>query len=150
MKKTQQGFTLIELMIVVAIIGILAAIALPAYQTYTNKAKFSEVILATSAVKTQIDVCGQTRLNTAASFAHATTGCVGPNSNGVVDITTAKGYVTSVVADGDGTSKVTITATSDNITSTDKTYKIVATMDGSGGIAWAEDTTGTCVAAGWC
>lgn len=45
--KKQSGFTLIELMIVVAIVAILAAIALPAYQTYTKKAKFSEVITAT-------------------------------------------------------------------------------------------------------
>jgi type IV pilus assembly protein PilA len=52
--KKQAGFTLIELMIVVAIIGILAAVALPAYQDYTKRAKMSEVILAASACRTTI------------------------------------------------------------------------------------------------
>ncbi len=52
MKKIQQGFTLIELMIVVAIIGILAAVALPAYQDYTRKAKVSEIVLAASSGRT--------------------------------------------------------------------------------------------------
>ena len=53
-KRLQQGFTLIELMIVVAIIGILAAVALPAYQDYTIRSKMSEVILALSACRTSI------------------------------------------------------------------------------------------------
>ena len=57
--KRQSGFTLIELMIVVAIVAILAAIALPAYQTYTLRAKFSEVIAAAGPAKTAFEVCAQ-------------------------------------------------------------------------------------------
>ena len=54
MKRVQQGFTLIELMIVVAIIGILAAVALPAYQDYTVRAKVSELTLAASSCRTTV------------------------------------------------------------------------------------------------
>ncbi|MGZ5598102.1 MAG: pilin, partial [Usitatibacter sp.] len=61
MKKVQQGFTLIELMIVVAIIGILAAIAIPAYQDYTIRAKVTELINAAGVCKTSVAEYYQTK-----------------------------------------------------------------------------------------
>lgn len=57
MKRIQQGFTLIELMIVVAIIGILAAVALPAYQDYTAKAKASNALRGVDSLKTAVGLC---------------------------------------------------------------------------------------------
>lgn len=59
MRKTHHGFTLIELMIVVAIIGILAAVAIPAYSNYAAKASYSEMIMAAAPIKSAIAICAQ-------------------------------------------------------------------------------------------
>ena len=103
MKRVQKGFTLIELMIVVAIIGILAAVALPAYQDYTARAKLSEVILAASACRTSITEIYQS-------------GGTAPGVNGWGCEVTAGGagsskYVNAIATDADGVVSVTVTGT---------------------------------------
>ena len=101
-RNVQKGFTLIELMIVVAIIGILAAVALPAYQDYTARAKMSEVVLALSTCKTAISEAAQTGLSAA------------PAANGFAcgEGTATSQYVSSIATTATGT----VTATIQNIT----------------------------------
>ena len=94
MRQLQKGFTLIELMIVVAIIGILAAVALPAYQDYTVRAKVSEAILAASACRTSITEVYQSG-GTAPTANSWGCGENGPGSQYVKSLTTdANGVIT--------------------------------------------------------
>ena len=95
--QMQKGFTLIELMIVVAIIGILAAVALPAYQDYTKKAKMTEVILAASSCRTNISEKYQT-----ASYAP------GKGNWGCESTTSTTKYVASIATNDMGVARVEI------------------------------------------
>jgi len=103
----QSGFTLIELMIVVAIIGILAAIAVPQYQNYTNKAKFTEVVNATAPMKGAVEMCINAQGLTGSA---AITGCDNGN-NGVPAAASAYGNVASVTSSAAGVVVATAVST---------------------------------------
>lgn len=134
----QAGFTLIELMIVVAIVAILAAVALPAYQNYTKRAKFSEVIAAVGPSKTAFEVCFQSdptasgAISTCATAAGNAVSGLGPNTASV-----------GVNASG------VITATG----STDvdsETYVLTPTASTTTGQVTWDRNAGTCKAAALC
>lgn len=137
MKQSRnQGFTLIELMIVVAIIGILAAIALPAYQTYTAKSNFTAVVSAAKPVKSAVEVCAQTGVPTnagnpdCASITVQTGWTAAPLVN-TIGITGAAG----------GPWTITITPNAqDGVAATD-TYILVGTL-ANGAVTWDTSTSG--------
>ena len=141
MRKIQQGFTLIELMIVVAIIGILAAIAIPNYQTYTKKAKFTEIVQATSPYKIAVEGCFQDFQDLAS--------CATPSARGIPANGLASGYVNAI---GVGTGgAINATAVNSNGLSSE-TYILTPTTNGNTtvgyNLTWTK--TGTCTTAAIC
>ncbi|MCZ8227601.1 MAG: pilin [Inhella sp.] len=111
MKRVQQGFTLIELMIVVAIIGILAAVALPAYQDYVVKGRVSEVMLAASGARTTV---AEVAANDTAATMPATADIESQSSKYVASVAYAAGVITATGKDLGGTTPngtITLTGT---------------------------------------
>jgi prepilin-type N-terminal cleavage/methylation domain-containing protein len=140
--SNQKGFTLIELMIVVAIVAILAAVGVPSYQQYMERAKFAEVVTAGGLGKTAVETCFQ--------VGHDAVDCA-KQSNAATSGAFNTVMVKNVDAKGTkGSDIVTITATATSDIG-GATYVMVATKASNGLVSWAQPASAsTCINLGYC
>ncbi|MDD5301308.1 MAG: prepilin-type N-terminal cleavage/methylation domain-containing protein [Gallionella sp.] len=170
MKNVQKGFTLIELMIVVAIIGILAAVAIPAYSNYTKKAKFTEVSQATQAMKSAVEACqadtgSLLECNNTSNGVPAAIGVAAPADAAVPAVTTVSAtptvaalgkYVAEAAVYPLTATTVTILAKAVGTAATatqglnGETYALNGTYNSTTGFSWTTDTNSTCLTANIC
>ena len=146
--RKQSGFTLIELMIVVAIVGILASIALPAYHSYSAKARFSEVVLATDPAKIAIELCIQIG-NTMAACADGGTTAAGAAVAGVLTGAADADQVSSVTV-ATGTGEITVTPVASNNILASDTYILTPAVSANNSVNWDINATSGCLANGLC
>ena len=150
-RSVQKGFTLIELMIVVAIIGILAAVALPAYQDYTIKAKVGNALSSVDSLKTAVALCAQENGGIANVAACSTTGGTVTNipvfnaTKEVASATVTNGVITAVL--GTGIRAVTVDglqiAWTPNVGSTSIVWAITTTVTYAPTVAQITKNSGT-------
>ena len=143
MKKVQQGFTLIELMIVVAIIGILAAIAIPQYQTYIAKTQVNRVMGETGALKVAVETClNDGRTTVVTSSTPAATECnLGATGSNIQKNSTV-GALTGASVSGLGFPGVTATLTTATVITGQFGNNSSAALAG-GSIVWTRDAAGS-------
>ncbi len=143
MKKINQGFTLVELMIVVAIIGILAAIAIPTYQSYTKKAAFTGVISSVEPYKIAIVGCVNSNGIDANTGFLANGHCTQNGADGIPPANVSNTSVSSIdVSISNGNVVITATPVPNHGIKATDLYTLTGTLDDNGNIAWTQGGTG--------
>lgn len=151
-KSRNHGFTLIELMITLAIIAVLATMAMPVYQNYMNQARFSSVINATQPVKTALEICMQSHSVTELESSSDDNPClIATDSYNVSKNTDTDSQLSSLTINHESNT-YSVTAVAKDLTTDDNTpvnYILTGTVDEkTGKVSWQR--RGSCVELGWC